>query len=99
MNETPPLSSTVKIPDGIIHRDLQGELVLLSLNSGTYFGLDPLGTRIWHLLRDGRSLQQVVETLVREYEVTEAQCRKDLLNLVSRMREKGIVEVCDGTAS
>lgn len=93
------LSSMVKIPDGIVHRDLQGELVLLSLNSGIYFGLDHLGTRIWHLLQDGRTLQQVLDTVLQEYDVPEAQCRQDLLNLLTQMREKGLIEVSNGTAS
>jgi hypothetical protein len=99
MGETLNLSSTVKVSDGIVHRDLQGELVLLSLNSGHYFGLDALGTRIWHLLGEGQSLEEVVQILVRDHDVTEAQCRQDLLNLIAEMRDKGLIEVSHGTAS
>jgi len=99
MSDWLSLSSTVKIPDGIVHRDLQGELVLLSLDSGIYFGLDLLGTRIWHLLQAGRTLQQVLDAVLQEYDVPEAQCRQDLLNLVTHMREKGLIEVCNGSAS
>lgn len=99
MSETLSLSSTVKVSDGIVHRDLQGELVLLSLNSGHYFGLDALGTRIWHLLGEGQSLEGVIRILVQDYDVTEAQCRQDLLSLIAEMRDKGLIEVCNGTAS
>ena len=93
------LSSCVKALDGVIHRDLQGELVLLNLNTGVYFGLDSVGTRIWNLLQEHRSLQMVLDALLQEYDVTEAQGRQDLLTLVSQMREKGLIEVHNGTTA
>jgi hypothetical protein len=88
----------MKTPDGIVYRDLQGEAVLLNLNTGTYFGLDPVGTRIWNLLQEQRSLQQILDCLLQEYDVTEAQCREDLLNLIGQMQEKGLVEASNGKA-
>lgn len=93
------LSSYVKVPDGVIHRDLQGEAVLLNLNTGVYFGLDAIGTKIWNLLQEGRSLQQVLDVILQEYEVTDAQGREDLLKLVSQMQEKGLIEVHHGTTA
>ncbi len=87
------LSTRLQVPEGIAHRDLEGELVLLNLNTGVYFGLDPVGTRIWHLLQNQHSLQQVLNTLLLEYEVTEPQCRKDLLDLVAQLLGKELVQV------
>jgi hypothetical protein len=99
MIEPLTFSSQVTIPDGVIHRDLQGELVLLNLNTGVYFGLDPLGTRIWHLLQESYPLQKVLDTLLREYEVPEARCREDLVNLITQMRQKGLIEVSNAKTS
>jgi len=99
MSKPISLSVSVKTPDGIVYRDLQGEAVLLNLNTGIYFGLDLVGTRIWSLLQEQRSLQQILDCLLQEYEVTEAQCREDLLNLIAQMREKGLIEVSNGTTS
>jgi len=93
------LSSSLTVPDGIVHRDLQGELVLLNLNTGIYFGLDSLGTRIWHLLQERQSLQKILDTLLQEFDVTEAQCREDLFRLIGQMREKGLIEVDNGTVA
>jgi hypothetical protein len=42
----------VRICDDVVFHDLQGELVLLNLKTGVYFGLDSVGTRIWHLIRE-----------------------------------------------
>lgn len=93
------LASRVQIPHGIVFRDLQGELVLLNLNGGVYFGLDAVGTRIWHLLREHQSLQKVLNALLQEYAVTEAQCRQDLLGLVTRMLDKGLLEISHGSGT
>jgi hypothetical protein len=84
----------VRICDDVVFHDLQGELVLLNLKTGVYFGLDSVGTRIWHLIQEHGSLQKVRDSLVEEYEVTETRCEQDLLTLASRLRENGLLEVC-----
>ncbi len=87
------LTSHVRVGEDVVFRDLEGELVLLNLTTGVYFGLDPIGTRIWHLIREQRSLQEILDALVAEYEVTEGQCERDLLHLVGQLRKKGLIEV------
>jgi len=89
------LTSRVKIPEHVLFRDLQDELVMLELKRGAYFGLDAIGTRIWHLLRERRSLAEVLAALVQEYEVREDQGAADLLDLVGELREHGLLEICD----
>ena len=93
MKQELSLTLQVCIPDGVLSRDLQGELVILDLKTGVYFGLDPVGTRMWHLLQEHQFLQKVLDSLVDEYEVTEAVCANDLLGFVAKMLEKGLVEV------
>jgi hypothetical protein len=93
MKQELSLTCRLRIPDGILSHDLQGELVILDLKTGVYFGLDPIGTRIWHLLQAHQSLQKVLDSLVEEYEVTEGACAHDLLGFVAKMLERGLVEV------
>jgi len=99
MNRTLSPLSRLRIPEGILFQDLQGETVLLNLNTGVYFGLDPVGTRIWHLIQEQQSLQKVLDALLDEYDVTNDQCAQDLFSLVALMQEKGLIEVCDGAAA
>lgn len=93
------LTSRVNIAEGIVFRDLQGELVCLNLATGVYFGLDQVGTRIWQLLQEHQSLQLVLEHLIEEYEVPEAQCREDLLKFAALGLEKGLFELQHGTTA
>ena len=87
------LPSLVKPSEDVVWRDLQGESVLLDLKSGVYFGLDAVGTRIWSLLQAQSDLQTVLQELLCEYEVREETCARDLLDLVSVLMEKGLVQV------
>lgn len=93
------LTSRVRIRKDVLYHDLQGEVVILDLNSELYFGLNPVGTRIWHFLEERGSLQRVVNSLVEEYDVTRARCADDLLGFVAQMLEKGLLEVSNGGAS
>jgi len=93
MKERLALTSRARPKEDVVFRDLEGEIVLLNLETGIYFGLNPLGTRIWHLIRAHRSLQQVLDSVVEEYEVTTAQCEDDLLRFVALLREKGLIEL------
>ena len=98
MKDALSLASRFRIPEGVLSRNLQGEEVLLNLNTGVYFGLDPIGTRVWHLLQEHQTLQKVLDSLLAEYDVGEDQCAQDLLHLAVQLQEKGLIEVCNGTA-
>lgn len=93
------LASQARLSKDVVFHDLQGEMVLLNLKTGVYFGLDPVGSRIWHLLQAHPSLQKVLDSLVEEYDTTEAGCAQDLLSFTARLREKGLVEVSNSAAT
>lgn len=95
MPETRPISleSVVVVSPDAVSRELDGEAVILELASGTYFGLNDVGTRIWALIGERRSLRQVFEALRQEYDVQPEALERDLVELVERMREKGLVDV------
>jgi hypothetical protein len=87
--------SRVRINEDVLFQELQGEAVLLNLKTGVYFGLDTVGTRIWQLLGEHGVLSEVVQEMLREYDVKEQSCSEDVVALVLRMEEHGIVAVVD----
>ena len=76
--------------------DLGGEAVLLNLESGQYYGLDPVGARIWELLRSPHSVQSLHAAILEEYEVDSETCLRDLSSIVAALNRAGLVEVQDG---
>lgn len=91
----PTLASRVTVSDGVLFQELQGEAVLLNLNSGIYFGLDAVGTRMWQLIVEHEQLAPVVRSVVAEFDVSESQSAADLLALVAKLENQGLVTVRD----
>lgn len=81
----------MRVAEGIVFRELQDETVILNLETGTYFGLDPIGTRIWQLCQEKRLLRSVWETLQTEYEAPAEELEADLLGFVDELSQKGLV--------
>lgn len=81
----------LQIPDDVVFRDIAGEAVILNLATGTYFGLDPVGTRIWALIAEHGSTDKVAEVMFAEYEVEAPRLRQDLDALIRQLADKGLV--------
>ena len=79
----------------VVFRDLEGELVLLNLNTGVYFGLDSVGSAIWRLIDGSRSTSEIVSAMTAEYEVDAATCRADLDRFLDALRVNDLVDVDD----
>jgi len=79
-------------PDVLVS-DAGGESVLLNLKSEQYFGLDEVGTRMWHAVTGSPSLQAAYERLLAEYEVKPDVLRRDLSEWVEKLVEHGLLEV------
>jgi len=86
------MASQVRIPESIAVHDLQGELLLLNSSTSASASLDPMRTRMWQLIHDHHALDKVLDALLHEYDVTEAQCEQDLLSFMARMLEQGFIE-------
>ena len=87
----PALDAAFRIPDEVIFRELDGEAVVLNLDTGIYFGLDAVGTRIWRLLEERKPLKAVLDTLIDEYEAPPDRLQRDLLAFVERLDDKGLL--------
>ena len=87
------LNDSIAIPEDVLFRQLDDEAVLLNLKTGTYFGLDRIGTRAWQLIVEERSLVKVLETMLSEYEVERDVLERDLLELCRQICARGLGEV------
>jgi len=93
VNDQVTLESEVVISNDVVSRELEGEAVILNLASGTYFGLDPVGTRIWSLVQEDGSLRRVFEILQQEYDVTPGRLEGDILRLVEVLCAHSLLRV------
>lgn len=86
------MDDTFDIPPTVVARMVGDEVVILDLNGGTYFGLDPVGARIWELIGEGWPLSRICEVMLVEFDVTQERMERDLLQLVEALREEKLVE-------
>ena len=80
------------IPQQVLARQVGDETVMLDLDNGTYYGLDQVGTRIWQLLAEGKTLAQVCDTMIEEYEVSREEIERDVTRLVADLSDKGLLK-------
>src|SRR5262249_21254157 len=84
------------VPSDVLMQELQGEAVLLNVNSGRYFGLDEVGTRMWAAVTNADSIETAYKCLLAEYDVESDRLRVDLHNLLEKLVEHGLVEIQGG---
>ena len=75
------------------------EAAILHMSKGVYYGLDPVGTRVWNLLQQPRPVEEIRQTLVAEYEVEPDRCGVDLLSLLENLHSEGLIEVQDAATA
>ena len=87
------LSQKVVFSDTVFAQEVDGEMVLLDMNSENYFGLDGVGTDIWQAIEEKKVLQEVLDTLLEQYDAEEEVLKKDLITFVQKLEESGLVKV------
>jgi hypothetical protein len=83
----------IEVPEGVLVRELQGESVLLNLDSESYFGLDDVGTRMWHALATTASAGAAFEVLLAEFDVSPEELGRDLAEFIAALSAAGLVRV------
>lgn len=69
------------------------ESAILNLKNSVYYGANSVAASVWKLLQQPRTVGEVRDALVDEYDVTPERCEQDLLALLHKMRDEGLVDV------
>lgn len=69
------------------------EAAILNLKNTVYYGLNPVGARVWTLLQQPRTIAEMRDALLEEYDVEAGRCEADLLELLEKMRSEGLIQV------
>ncbi|WP_315786742.1 lasso peptide biosynthesis PqqD family chaperone [Fischerella sp. JS2] len=76
-----------------ISSDLGGEAVILNIKSGTYHGLNEVGTLIWNLIQTPKTVEDIKAAILAEYEVEAEQCDRDLVNLLEDLLAAELINI------
>jgi hypothetical protein len=75
---------------------LDGDTVILHLGSGTYYGLNAVGSTIWNFIQEPRTIAEIHDRLLQQYEADAGECERDLLNVLDDLSKASLVEIRDG---
>lgn len=86
-------TSTVVMAKDQVWCEMAGEAVILNLASGIYYGLNPVGARVWSLIQEPKSVGRVLETLLEEYDVEPDRCESDLIALLQDLAARELIKI------
>ncbi len=75
----------------IIDGELDNNQVMMHIEKGKYFGLNPVGKRIWELIEQPKSFSEIAQCLLTEFDVTEEQCTREVKSFLDKAVECDIV--------
>jgi hypothetical protein len=85
------LRQNVEPTGDAVESSVGDETVLLHLKRGTYYGLDAMGTRIWSLIKEGRSPLEICDALTDEFDVDRATVEDDVRGFLSDLKANDIL--------
>ena len=98
LSEIAESSIVVATPDQI-SSDLGGESVILHMKTGVYHGLNEVGARVWDLIEKPKTVKEIKQVLLEEYEVEADVCTDDLFSLLNELKTAGLIKVTNETAA
>lgn len=90
MNEAVKL----KRKEGIMAADMNGSTVMMDITTGKYYNLGKVGGEIWALLENEMTVDALVNTLTKSYDVSREQCIKDTVPFLEKLLEQGLLASC-----
>lgn len=86
-----PLSSRVVRSEAIIFTEIEDTVVMMDVEDGCYYELNPVAARVWALTESGPRVAKICEALSAEYEVAVDTCSDEVLAFVDRLRRLEVI--------
>lgn len=75
----------------IIGSPIDDEMVMMDVDKGSYFGLNSMGSEIWNLIEEPKTIQQLVNTLTDEYEISQNECETEVTKFIEALVDVNLV--------
>lgn len=85
------LDDRVTVNEQVVFKEIDGEVVLLDIERGTYFGLDAVGTRVWQTLMDHGLARPALARLLEEFDVEADVLESDVIRLLCELRTNDLI--------
>lgn len=89
----PSPETIVSQNSSIIATDLNDEVMMMSIERGEYYAVEPVGAYIWHLIKEPTSIEEVCEKLMTEFKVDFETCQRDVYAFIKKLQSMEIVKL------
>jgi hypothetical protein len=79
----------------LVSAEIDEETVLMSVANGKYYGMDPIGSRIWALIAEPIKVSELCRVLLEEFEVEPAECEQDVLSFLNKLYGDSLIKAVD----
>lgn len=86
-------TSRVLAKAGHLATDLVNEMVIFNTQNEKYYGLNDVGTRVWALIQEPRTIGEIVGIVAKEYEVEPERFERDLTKLLQDLQSANLIEI------
>ena len=77
----------------VLFNEVDGEVVMLSIENGEYYGMDKVAARIWNLLERPQSLKNLISALKHSYDVSDEKCINDTVSFLIKLNERKLITI------
>jgi hypothetical protein len=92
-NSTLDRHTRVRRIDDVLDTEIDDQTVMMDIDQGSYFGLNPTGTRIWALLAEPIAIGDLCDRLLEEFDVPREQCERQVVDFLESLIDRGLVQV------
>lgn len=85
--------ATVVATEDCVSATLDGEEIMLHTESGVYYGVNPVGRRIWELVQSPTTVDEIYQRIAEEYDVSPDQCRDDVMDFLDDLAAADLVRI------
>lgn len=82
---------TIQLEPSLLYSKIGDEIVLLTIESGKYFKVDAVGSRIWEMIKEPMTIENLCQALTGEYDISSEECLKDITLFLERLQEDNLI--------
>ena len=90
-----PSTTVFACREGLVEAEVDGEIVALSIEQGTCYGINRVGSRVWNLLTKPIRIRDLCAVLLAEYRVDPNVCEREVLGLLEELRAEGLIAMLE----
>jgi len=85
------MDTTICQTKDIVASDIDGEVVMMSIENGAYYGIDSIGSRIWELIETPCKVSDLIKLLLEEFDVDRPTCERDVLKFLAELQKNNTI--------